>query len=249
MLKEERFDIILKKLETDHKVLYEDLAFVLKVSEDTVRRDIESLHQNGLLKKVRGGAISKSKDPLSFGQRSTYANDKKDTIALKAQKFIKSGMTIFMDGGTTICTIARHLPSDITLRIITNNLALIPIIAKFPKIEIIVLGGDYQPELEITSGIDTCLQINNFQSDLYFMGVCAIHHQFGASAIFKTDAEVKRCMTKSSKKVIAVAHENKIANIETFKVTDLDNIDVIITDLPSDDEELKLFRNLGLQIL
>lgn len=70
MLKEERFNHILTVIKKKGKANYESLASDLNVSEDTVRRDIESLHNNGLLLKVRGGAISLSKNPLSFQDRT-----------------------------------------------------------------------------------------------------------------------------------------------------------------------------------
>ena len=84
MLKEERFNHILKVIKKRGKVIYETLSEDLNISEDTVRRDIESLHNNGLLLKVRGGAISISKNPLSFQDRTRYlAEKKKKLIALK----------------------------------------------------------------------------------------------------------------------------------------------------------------------
>src|ERR1700750_1933223 len=103
MLKEERFEIILSQLKEKNKVKFEDLASLLQVSEDTVRRDIDLLHRNGLLSKARGGAISREKDPLSFHDRQSFLTKEKDIIALKAQQFLKDGMTVFMDGGTTVC--------------------------------------------------------------------------------------------------------------------------------------------------
>src|ERR1700682_2384555 len=96
MLKEERFNHILKVIKKRGKVFYETLSEDLNISEDTVRRDIESLHNNGLLFKVRGGAISASRNPLSFQDRTLYLPEEKELIALKAQQLIKKGQTIFM---------------------------------------------------------------------------------------------------------------------------------------------------------
>ena len=95
MLKEERFNHILKVIKKKGKVFYETLSEDLDISEDTVRRDIESLHNNGLLCKVRGGAISISNNPLSFQDRTHYLAKEKELIALKSQQLIKKGQTIF----------------------------------------------------------------------------------------------------------------------------------------------------------
>lgn len=249
MIKEERFEIILRELEEKTTVSYENLSGKIGVSEDTIRRDIEHLYRNGLLTKVRGGAILRKKDPLSFQDRSSFATDAKNTIALKAQKFIKDGITVFMDGGTTVCAIANHLPIAVSLRIITNNPSLIPILIEFKNIELIVLGGVYHRESGVTVGADTCDEVSKYIADLYFMGTCALDSSLGTSATFKADAEVKRTMAKSSKKIIALADQNKLRRTEPFKIVGVDAVDVLITDLNGDHSELKEFRNLGLQII
>src|SRR5450432_2323388 len=135
MLKEERFSHILTLIKKKGKANYESLAGELNVSEDTIRRDIESLHNNGLLVKVRGGAISLSKNPLSFQDRTHILSEEKNVVGSKAQQLIKDGKTIFMDGGSTICAVAAHLPANARFRLVTNNMALVPILSNYKHIE------------------------------------------------------------------------------------------------------------------
>jgi len=249
MIKEERFDHILGLLKQNGKVTYDILALDLQVSEDTIRRDIDLLHNNGLLSKVRGGAISIAKNPLNFQDRAAYLSDGKLAIALKARQFIKNGQTIFMDGGTTICAIASHLPLNSNLRIVTNNVALIPILSKFKDIEIIVLGGVYNRHTETNVGAKTCEDARNYIADVYFLGACAIQSKFGISSTFNDEAELKRTMLTNSKHTIALGNIEKINNTESFKVCDLEEINTLITDLPSDDSKLDAYRNLGIKLV
>jgi len=249
MLKEERFEIILNELEKKKIVTYDTFSSLISVSEDTIRRDIDYLYRNGLLSKVRGGAMLRTRDPLSFQDRTFFATDAKNIIGLKAQKIIKNGMTIFMDGGTTVCSIASHFPIDITLRVITNNPALISTLTRFKNVELIVLGGAYHQETATTSGADTCMEVAKYIADVYFMGTCAIDYELGASATFKTDAEVKRTMIKSSKKVVSLADENKFRRTEAFKICLIEEIDVIITNLSGNDKELIPYHSKNIQIL
>ena len=249
MLKEERFNHILVNLKQKGKVFYEPLAKDLSVSEDTIRRDIEALYNNGLLLKVRGGAISQSKNPLSFQDRSQYFSDEKDVIALKAQQLIRGGQTIFMDGGTTVCAIASHLTANSSFRLITNNLALIPIISKFKDIELIVLGGSYDRKTEIATGGQTSDEVNKYVADLYLMGTCAIHKDFGITAVFQNDGEVKQSMLKNSNKTFALSNHAKLNLIEHYKVCDLQDVSGLITDLSADDAKLNHFRNSGIQLI
>jgi len=249
MLKEERFHTILKRLEKDGKCTYETFASILTVSVDTVRRDIDLLYRNGLLTKVRGGAILRSKDPMSFQERTSVATDAKDIIGRKAQRFIQDGLTIFMDGSTTVDAITHHFPLDISLRVITNHPDLTSMVKKYKNIELIILGGTYHADTATTAGVDTCADAAKYIADVYFMGNCAVDSKLGTSAVFRADAEVKQTMIKSSKKIIALADQSKLGRTETFKVADMDKIDVLITDVASNDTKLEDFRNLGLQLV
>ncbi|MFP3595330.1 DeoR/GlpR family DNA-binding transcription regulator [Chryseobacterium sp. SIMBA_029] len=249
MLKEERFEIILTQLKEKTKVTFEELAVGLQVSEDTVRRDIEVLHRNGLLSKVRGGAMLREKDPLSFHDRQSFSTDEKNVIALKVQPFIRDGMTVFMDGGTTIAAAAHDMPANIKLRVITNNMSLIPVLSRFKNIELVVLGGNYDPDLAVTAGPATCHEASQYIADLFIMGTCAVDGVFGVSATSDADAETKKAMIQSSKKIIALADQNKLRRTEPFKICSISDIHILITDLPADDSELEPLRNSAIQIV
>lgn len=249
MLKEERFEIILNELQNKKKVKFEDLAVQINVSEDTIRRDIDILHRNGLLSKARGGAILREKDPLTFHDRQSFLTKEKDIIALKTQQFLKNGMTVFMDGGTTIWAVVNYMPLDIKIRIITNNLSIVPIIEKFKNVELILLGGNYEQDLAVTSGMTTCYEVSKYIADLFIMGTCAVDSSFGISSVSISDGETKKMMVQSSKKTIALASQNKLNQSESFKVCDLSQVSTLITDLDSDDFLLNSYRKPELQIV
>lgn len=249
MLKEERFEIILNELADKKKVKFEDLAVQLNVSEDTVRRDIEILHRNGLLSKARGGAILREKDPLTFHDRKSFLTKEKDIIALKAQQFLKNGMTVFMDGGTTTLAVVNSMHLDIKIRIVTNNYSIASIIEKFNNVELILLGGSYERDLAVTSGLTTCYEASKYIADLFIMGTCAVDPEFGISAVSITDGETKKMMVQSSKKIIALASQNKLYQTEAFKVCRIDQVDTLITDLDSNSVELDAFRKSDLLII
>src|SRR5450432_3083264 len=249
MLKEERFNHILKVIKKRGKVFYETLSEDLNISEDTARRDIESLHNNGLLFKVRGGAISVSRNPLSFQDRSQYLHEEKEWIAFKAQQLIKKGQTIFMDGGSTICAIANHLPANSSFRLVTNNMALIPIISKFKGIELIILGGIHDRETATNTGGQTCHEVKQYIAGLYFMGTCALQKDFGISAVFQNDGEVKQSMLRNAKKTFALVNNSNLNTTEYYRVCDIKDISGMITDLATDDSKLDDFRHLGIRLI
>jgi len=249
MIKEKRLQHILTLLQNKEMVTYELLAGELNVSEDTIRRDIETLHNNGLLSKVRGGAMLRSENPLSFHDRTTYLPGGKDVIAVKAQQLIKNGQTIFMDGGTTMCAIAARLPLNSMLKVITNNQALVPILSKIPGIEIIILGGNYDRDTATSSGAQAVNEAEKYVADLFLMGTCAIHPEFGITASLQTEGELKQSMIKSSLKTVALSNGEKLDSIEYFKVCGFNEIDVLVTDLLSSDPQLNNYRDLGFQLV
>jgi len=249
MVKEERFKHILKIVRKKGKVDYESLSADLNVSEDTIRRDVESLHHNGLVLRVRGGAIAPSRNPLSFEDRTKFLAEEKNTIAVKAQPLIQDGQTIFMDGGSTICAVASHLPANSSFRLVTNNMALVPIISRYRHIELILLGGNYDRETATNTGVQTCSEAARYIADLYLMGTCALQKDFGITAVFQADGEVKRSMLKNAVKTYALGNYAIFNSMAHFKVCELNEISGLITELATDDRKLDEFRNLGLRLM
>ncbi|MBB6270799.1 DeoR/GlpR family transcriptional regulator of sugar metabolism [Pedobacter cryoconitis] len=249
MIREKRFEHIISSLKNTDMVTYSVMSADLSVSEDTIRRDIDYLHDNGLLSKVRGGAISRNKNPLSFQDRTNFQSTEKEVIAMKAQSLLKPGMTVFMDGGTTVCAIAECLPTNTSLRVITNNIALIPLLGQFRDIEVIVLGGNYDRDTQTNTGARTCDEAAQFVVDLYLMGTCAISKDFGITASMREDGAVKKAMLKGSKKVVVLSNSRKIGTNEPFVVCGLQDTHVLITELPSNDPKLDELRFKNLKII
>ncbi len=153
-----------------------------------------------------------------------------------------------MDGGTTNCAAATHFPVDINIRVITNNIALLSILSRFPKIEIIVLGGVYFRELEVNAGQLTCDNIAQYVADLYLMGACGIDDTMGVTASLREDGEAKQAMRRAARKTVVLGSQKKLGIVEFFKVADLSEVDVLVTELPSTHHSLDHFRSLVPQI-
>jgi DeoR/GlpR family transcriptional regulator of sugar metabolism len=154
-----------------------------------------------------------------------------------------------MDGGTTNLAIASLLPTDLSARIITNNQAIVPVMAQHKNIELIILGGRYNHTGATTYGLATCIQAGEFIADLFFMGTCAVDPVAGVSGDGQADVDVKRAMIRASGSVLALANHERLFRKEPFKVCELNMLDTIITDLPSDHKDMDEFRNADIQIL
>jgi len=119
MLKEERQAYIIHQINLHNKVLSSDLSVQLNVSEDTIRRDLNELAENGQVLKVYGGALSKSFQ-FPFQDGNVYAKESKKEIAKKAISLIQNGMTVLVGGGTTMIELARLIPNDVQCTFFTR---------------------------------------------------------------------------------------------------------------------------------
>ena len=124
MLKEERQNWILNKLHTSGKVVVSHLAGELKVSEDTIRRDLLDLDQKGQLKRVFGGAIPLEKPVINFFDRETADVALKQQLSIRALEFLESDQLVAIDGSSTNLQFAKNIPDNLKLTILTNSYSI-----------------------------------------------------------------------------------------------------------------------------
>lgn len=251
MLKEERFDHILQKLQNNRKVTLGDLSIELEVSEDTVRRDIEALSQNGRLTKVRGGAIPHSPNAgiHAFKDRIRLSEPDKIIIAKKALTLLKPGQTILLDGGTTTYTMAGMLPPDIRLTVVTNNIPIAALLMEHPTVKVILAGGKVFKSSQVTIGMEAIRLLGQLRVDICFTGVCSLHEEFGISSPDMEETEVKRAMVSAANQVVAVTTLDKIGTAEPYNVCGIATVETIITEADPESALFAPYRALGINIL
>jgi DeoR/GlpR family transcriptional regulator of sugar metabolism len=247
MLKEERLDFIIKRLKSSQSVKLSQLSEDLDVSEDTIRRDIEGLAKNGLLTKVRGGAIPHSPNAHSFRERIHISENEKLEIAKKALQLIKPGDTILLDGGTTTFALAGLL--DMPLTVITNNIPVAALLAGRKNMEVVVTGGRILPDSQVTAGNYAIRLLEQSHVDICFLGVCSLHHEIGITSIDFFECEMKRAMVSCSDQVVALTGHDKLGTSETYKIGAIDLLDTIVTEIDARDMIFDPYREKEIQIL
>src|ERR1700761_2583855 len=121
MLTSHRKRLILDKLRPEGQVIAKSISHELGLSEDTIRRDLRELAQEGLLQRVHGGALPASPAVVDFVGREEIRQDGKVAIGRAAAAMIRPGQVVILDGGTTSREIARHLPKDLQAVVITHS--------------------------------------------------------------------------------------------------------------------------------
>jgi len=247
MLKEERLEFIINQLKSNPSVKLGQLSEALKVSEDTVRRDIESLAKHGLLTKVRGGAIPHSPNAHSFKERIHNSEREKGIIAKKALELVQPGCTILLDGGTTTYALAGLLSGPLT--VITNNIPIASLLAGRINVDVIITGGRILPDSLVTAGNYAIQLLEQSHVDMCFLGVCSLHHEIGVSSIDYFECEMKRAMVNCSDKIVALTGQNKVGTAESFKKCAIDMLDFNVTEIDPENEIFDPYRQRNIQIL
>ena len=179
MLKEERQNWILNKLHTSGKVVVSHLAGELKVSEDTIRRDLLDLDQKGQLKRVFGGAIPLEKPVINFFDRETADVALKQQLSIRALEFLEPDQLVAIDGSSTNLQFAKNIPDNLKLTVLTNSYSIAHVCSLKEQIQVIILGGNLLKDSMTTVGEVTAAQAAGYHPDLCFMGVYAIHPEYG----------------------------------------------------------------------
>ena len=248
MLKKERHDFIMRQINLHNRVLTSDLVQLLAVSEDTIRRDLQELVDDGLLFKVHGGALSKSYHS-SFDDSTVYARDSKIAIAKKATALIKDGMVVLTGGGTTILEFVKQLPQGIQATFFTISPLVAVELAKYNNIEVILIGGLFSKNSQITYGGHVITQLAEIKADLCLMGTSAIHPEEGLTDTDWEINQLKKTMLSSSRKSAILCISEKLNISLRIKVASLENISYFITELEPDDSLLENYKVKGLRIL
>ena len=248
MLKRERQAYILHQVNLHNKVLSSSLCTAIKVSEDTIRRDLQELADEGKVIKVHGGALSQSFNDVYYPSNGVYSLTEKKTIAQKAISFLQNGMFILTSGGTTILELARSLPPQLRATFISGSIPAILEYMHHPNIEVIIIGDRISKNSKITVGSDAIAKIKQIKADICFLGTNAIDAEQGITDNDWEVVQLKRAMIESSKKVICLSISEKINSVQPIRVCGLDKIDLLITELEPGNVLLKPYIDAGVKV-
>lgn len=249
MLKKERQAYILRQVNLHNKVLSSTLSTEINVSEDTIRRDLHELAEDGRIIKVHGGALSHSFHDVYNPSGHIYLHDHKKVIAEKAAALIEDGMYVLTSGGSTILELARVLPPQLRATFVSGSLPAIVEYLHHPNIEVIVIGDKISRNGRITVGGDAIAKIGHIRADLCFLGVDAMHVQHGVTDSDWDVVQLKKAMIESSQKVVCLSIAEKTNAVKPVHVCPVNNIHTLITELSPADPLLQPYVNAGIEVL
>ena len=248
MLTTQRKQHILKLLKRDGQIIAKDLSLELELSEDTIRRDLRELAQEGLLQRVHGGALPASPAIADFAARESIATVAKIAIGRAAADMIQPGNVVIVDGGTTAVQLVRHLAANLEATIVTHSPTIAVELARHPRIEVVLIGGKLFKHSVVAVGAAAIEAIARIRADLYFMGATGIHSELGLSTGDLEEAHVKRALIASAAETIVLASSEKLNAASKYVIAPINQISGLITEKSVSSSILAQFRKLGLSI-
>jgi DeoR/GlpR family transcriptional regulator of sugar metabolism len=228
---DDRKQQILALLAAKGEVSNAELAERLAVSEMTIRRDLSQLEDEGLLRRVHGGAalaVGSSIEP-PFAMRARQHLDAKRAIAAAVATHIKDGQTVVLDGGTTGTTIAEALVGR-KLTVCVLNLRVADILNRSPAARVMSPGGFIRHGEQSLSGPITEHTLREHRFDIYIMTVSGISADVGMTEWNVADAAVKRTALDSSARCIVACDSSKFGQTAFVRIAPLSAASLIVTD-------------------
>ncbi len=251
MLPHQRRDEILEMIREDGHAKVVQLSKIFKVTEVTIRQDLEKLEKDGYIKREHGGAYLKDigMTVKNIELQNKMNLNEKALIAQKAVVLIEDGDTIILDSGSTTTEIAKLLTGFKNLTVITNALNIALILGVDPEINLVMTGGEFKaPTLSLT-GQKAADFFDGLHVDKLFLATAGITMKSGLTYPSISDICVKRAMIDSSNLVYVVADSGKIGKSSFASLGALSLIDYLITDSKIRDEDIAIFKRHDVKLV
>lgn len=210
-----------------------DLAEALGVSVVTVRRDIDSLDDAGLVQKIHGGAKvpggAGTHEP-GFELKSTQNTHEKRAIGQAALVLVQNGMAIGLSAGTTTWVLAKALSSRKNLTVVTNSVKIADVFQSAgSRVSVILTGGERTPSDALVGPIATA-SVRSLHLDVLFLGVHGMDENAGFTTPNLLEAEMDRALIAAARKVVVLADHSKWGTVGISTIAGLEDVDELISD-------------------
>jgi DeoR family glycerol-3-phosphate regulon repressor len=227
---EHRLELIRDLLRQKQRVNVKDLVDHLKVSQESIRRDLRELETQGFARRVYGGAvIDRQESDQPFAERLRVSAREKARIGEAAAALVEDGMKIFVDEGTTTLACLKHLEVRKDLTIVTNSLAVAAHFYYLSTPSVRVLGGRLRPDYQATFGPETVTAMKEHFFDLAIIAISAVHAERGFMDYGEDEAITRRVARAQARRSVIVADSSKFGRLGSIHTFGLHDMNAVIT--------------------
>jgi DeoR/GlpR family transcriptional regulator of sugar metabolism len=250
IFQEERIRGIIKILEKENRVLITDLCKTFNTTAVTIRKDLDLLEKEGVLKRTHGGAILHKPlfHGLALNEKEKLHSDEKERIAAEAVKYISEGDVIILDSGSTTSSLAKKMKHLKGVTVITNAINIAMELAN-TDIEIILTGGSLQKNSSTLIGPLADSILNKISADKLFHGVDGVDYEIGLTTPNIAEANTSRVMTKRAGEDFLLVDSSKFGRRSLGVICQIKEISKIITTRKMDKTELKKLNDMGVEVI
>ena len=229
-------------------VSVKELSDALKVSEATIRRDLQGIATEGLLELNHGGASVVKHSDYSFISKSIRNVEAKRVIASLATELVQDGDQIFLDSGTTCFAMTKFLRTKKSLSVIVNSVRTAQEL-QAPGLNVLMLGGQYRPNRMDTIGPIAYETLNRLRGYLTFLGTDGLSRDFGFTSIDIESANLFGLAVRNGRESILLADSSKFDKPALYKITDIHSISTIITEKMPSESWRRFFNENEIKII
>lgn len=228
-----------------------ELSQRFKVSEPTIRRDLDKLESSGRVRRAHGGAIAieKAAPEPPVNQRMQESAGEKSRIGRAAAELVNDGETIFLGSGTTTLEVARHLAGKKNLTVITNALTIANCLAGNENINLIVTGGMLRHSENSLVGHLVEQALKDLRADKAIISIRSISLEEGLTSDHFSETMTDRAIIRCARKVILVADHSKFDKTSPVVVAPVTAVHTVVTGTEVAVETVSELRNLGLEVI
>lgn len=246
---ESRHSEIVRTLKASELVTVSELARALRTSEVTVRRDLAELEQAGVLRRVRGGAVSTMLrgEEMPFAMRELERTEAKARVATMAVGLIADGESVVLDSGTTGLA-AAHLLSSRRVTVVPLAVNSIIALSSATNVSLLLPGGTMRAGESSLVGPMVEQNLSALRFDTMLLTCCGLHPDRGVTAFDLQDAAVKRAAMAASTRIIAMIDSSKFTRTAMAVVCRTSAIDVVVTDTDAPPEAVAALSAEGIEV-
>lgn len=230
--KEKIKDLILEK----KSVMVSELAKKFSVTEETIRRDLKALEDDGILVKTYGGAYVQDgvQNDINVNIREALFVESKEKIAARCAELINHGDSIFLDASTTSLAISSKIRNK-RITVITNSLKVINSLSESDSIRLMVIGGVLELQSMSFLGRNTINSLHNYYVDKAFISCRSISMDFGITDSNEQQAEVRQLAIKRADHLYLIVDHTKFDKTSFTNICSFEDIDTLVVDQPLDE--------------
>lgn len=251
MLAIERRNEILARLTANGKVIVSELAKDFDVTEETIRRDLEKLDNEGLASKTYGGAIAKhtSSVDLPYNVRESVNVDQKLAIADRICDMIRDGERLMLDSSSTALYITKKIKSKKNLTIITNSVKILLELADKSDWTVLSTGGVLKQGGLSLMGSSAEKMIKSYHVDTAIFSCKGLDTELGATDSSENDSLIKQAMLAAAERRILTLDTEKFDKKAFIKVCDASEANVIVTDAQPPEKWIRFCEEKGIELI